>query len=93
MMNSSKKMMSFSTILGRSALGAFGGAVIGYIAGVAYYFIVSVPRAEGMHPMHRDSFLCAEGQAPLMFAIFGIILGIGIAFVRRRSEPNENASL
>ena len=86
-------MKSFATILGRTALWAFGGAVIGWFAGLARYFLISVPRAEGMHPMVRDSFLCAEGQAPIAFAILGIILGIGIAFVRRRSERNEQTRM
>jgi hypothetical protein len=71
-----KGMKNFATILGRATLWAFCGAVVGWFAGLAYYFLISVPKAEGMHPMYRESFLCAEGQAPLAFALLGIIVGI-----------------
>jgi len=86
-------MIGFSSIVIRATLWAFCGAVIGWFAGLAHYFLISVPRAEGMHPMYRESFLCAEGQAPLAFAILGLILVIGVAFVRRRSERNEQTTM
>lgn len=86
-------MNGISILIIRAMLWAFGGAVIGWFAGLAHYFLISVPRAEGMHPMYRDSFLCSEGQAPLVFAILGIILGIVIAIVRRPSERNEQTCM
>lgn len=84
-----KIMNSIAEKIIRATPWAFVGAAIGYIAGIAHYFHISVPRAEGMHPMYRDSFLCSEGQAPMAFAILGVILGIVIAIVRRRSERDE----
>ena len=90
-------MKSFAVILERATLGAFVGGVIGWFAGIAYYFLISVPRAENMSAMYRDSFLCAEGQAPMVFAMLGIIVGIilgsrighGIVIARKRSESDE----
>jgi len=90
-------MKSFAVMLERATLGAFVGAVIGWLAGIAYYFLISVPSAENMSPMYRDSFLCAEGQAPMAFAMLGIIVGIilgsrignGIVIGRKRSERDE----
>src|SRR5215470_12206057 len=84
-----KVMRSVATILKRTALWAFGGAAIGWIAGFAYYFLISVPRAESMNLMARESFLCAEGQAHVAFAILGIIIGSGIAIARMRAERAE----
>jgi len=90
-------MRSVATILKRATLWAFCGSAIGWIAGFVYYFLISVPRAEGMNPMERDTFLCAEGHAPLAFALLGIIVGIifgsgmgtGIVIARRRAERAE----
>lgn len=68
-------MKSLMRILRNALGGLLAGAVIGWFGGILFYELVSVPRAQKMNPMERESFLCGEGQAPLAFSLFGIILG------------------
>jgi hypothetical protein len=68
----------------KAAAFGFTGAVIGWIAGFVYYFLVSVPRAELMNPLYRETYLCSEGQAPLALAILGIILGVTMTLKKRQ---------
>ena len=80
-------MNRLDTIVKRAGFG-FIGAVVGWIAGFVYYFLVSVPRAEHMNPLYRETYLCSEGQAPLAFAIIGIILGATIPF-RKKQDGHQ----
>ena len=64
------------TILKTGILGVMAGAVLGWFGGILFYELISVPRAQKMNPMERESFLCTEGQAPVAFSLLGIILGM-----------------
>lgn len=91
-------MKSLMTILKNAILTAVAGAVIGWTGGFLFYELVSVPQAQGMNPMERDSFLCSQGQAPVAFALLGIILGAtfgsgiggGVTISNRRANAKLN---
>lgn len=67
---------SVTTFLKSVILSLLAGAVLGWFIGIGFYELVSVPQAEKMNPMGRESFLCTAGQAPLAFSLLGIILGM-----------------
>jgi hypothetical protein len=92
-------MKNLAIVVRKTILGLLVGAVIGLFAGILYYQYVSVPNAQNMHPVYRDTYLCSEGYAPLAFSLFGVILGSaigagvgsGIVIGARRKEAEHLA--
>ncbi len=61
----------------KAFLGFIGGGIIGWFAGMAWYYLVEVPYAEqNLSLMSRDSYLCAAGGAlPLLATPLGAVVG------------------
>ncbi len=88
-------MNALTTILQKGLLGLVAGAILGWFGGILFYELVSVPKAQGMNPAQRESFLCSEGQAPVAFALMGIVLGgvlgcgVGGEMVNQRKQAEQ----
>lgn len=55
--------------------GIIGGGFLGWLAGLAIYYLVEVPKAAHMDKMMADSYLCGAGMALPFLAVPGAVIG------------------
>lgn len=73
--------------------GFFSGGFIGWVVGLAWYFLIEVPYAErAVELAARDSYLCAAGNALPLLAVPGAIIG-AIAALLKAYQPSLKEDL
>lgn len=74
--------------------GLFAGGLLGWLLGLATFYLVEVPKAAQMDKMAADSYLCTAGMALPWLAIPGALVGafaasFGCMFRVRSSEMEK----
>lgn len=70
--------------------GLLGGGFLGWLLGLAIFYLVEVPKAAQMDKMAADSYLCGAGMALPWLAIPGAIVGafvVSLCCVFRTLSP------
>ncbi len=82
--------------LGGALYGFLTGGLAGWLAGVAWFYVIEVPYANRqLDFMHRAGYLCGAGNALAYLAIPGAFFGAlaGICWATRNSAtPPKNSS-